>query len=181
MEQLIFFIVIYFLYWLLSSIFRKAQERQQPQRPLPRPPASRPTQSQPGETEAAEPEIPPFLREIFGLDKPEPEPLPEAPPATDVRAETFSYETAPIPSVRHREPLLPEKKPQTRPLFGRETEAAPVPPPMPLFDHTPARRPHTRLDDLLQGKQNLRDAFILKEVLDAPLHRRNRRLPFSPR
>jgi len=181
MEQLIFFIIIYFLYWLFSSIFRKAREQQQPQRPLPRPPVSRPTQTQPGETGTVEPEIPPFLREIFGLEKPEPEPLPEAPPATDVRAETFSYETAPIPSVRHREPLLPEKKAAPRVLFGMETGPEPARSTVPILDLMPERKSHTRLDHLLRGKQSLRDAFILKEVLDAPLHRRTRRLPFSPR
>lgn len=184
MEQLIFFLIIYFLYWLFSSLARRAREQQLPQQPLPRPPADRPAQSQPGEAETAEPEIPPFLREIFGLEKPEPEvatPLPEAAPKSDVRAETFSYETAPIPSVRYREPLLPEKKPETRPLFGREPAAAPAPPAMPLVDHIPEKKPHIRLGHLLRGKENLRNAFILKEILEAPLYRRSRQLPFSPR
>lgn len=185
MEQLIFFIVIYFIYWLFSSIARKArQQQQQQQRPLPRPPVSRPAQTQPGETEVAEPEIPPFLREIFGLEKPEPEvatPLPEAAPESDVRAETFSYETAPIPSVRQREPLMPEKKAPPRVLFGMETGPEPARSTVPTLDLMPGKQLHTRLDDLLRGKQNLRNAFILKEILDAPLHRRSQRLPFSPR
>jgi hypothetical protein len=170
MDQLVILIIIYIIYLLFNALVKKAKGQQKPpvKRPPPRsttvsPPVSQPRPSQPVGEAAPGLELPPFLREMFGLEKPQPEPLPEKkePPGVAEKPE---------------EPLMPdvsERIPPSAKMYADEVEDLSKPFP------TGRKRSFSEIRGLLSDRESIRDAFILKEILDRPVSKRERRFPFT--
>ena len=170
MEQLIFLIIIYVVYVLFNNFVKKLKEQQKPPpgRPGQRPPASRPPQPGPQtQTPPREPELdlPPFLKEMLGLEKPQPQPLPE--PA----AEEETAEKTPAAAEEPVLPTGPERIPASARMEADEIEDLSQPFP------TPKEKTKTHIQELLGNRQNLQSAFLLKEILDAPVSKRGMRFP----
>jgi hypothetical protein len=176
MEQIIILIIIYVLYALFSSIIKKAKGQQKP--PVKRPgtgmpQTGRPTvqqqrPSQPVGEAAPELELPPFLREMLGLEKPQPAP----PPPEPLPEKKESPEVAEKPE----EPLMPdvsERIPPSAKMYADEVEDLSKPFP------TGRKRSFSEIRGLLSDRESIRDAFILKEILDRPVSKRERRFPFT--
>jgi len=185
-------VLVPLLVWVLSTIFRGADEAQAPRRPpaadgaplaVPRRPANdldrflqdaqrRREKAARKMAEAAE-EAPP----LFDL-APAPPPPPPAPP--------------PAPKAPEPRPRVDEPRPRReRPLAERaEARPAPAPRPEPRSAQTapaqlppvaaiPSRRPAgpvlARLAGLLRDRGSLAAGLMLREVLDRPLCQRRRR------
>lgn len=187
MEQLIGLIIIYLIFSFFSAIMRKLREVAQPKRPpmKPRPQEAPPAEVRSGETQSApapaEPEIPPFLRELLGLDK-APPPPPKPVPAS---YEEVSYEETPYEDVPARSDLSAEaqaweaRKPIERmevPQTGKQrvgTKAITM-----SSLPTGKRAAPVRPGNLISSKEDLRKAILLKEILDLPVSMRKDRFPF---
>lgn len=173
MEQFIILIIIYVLYALFTNIMRKAKEQQRPTPPGQRParpvPGPSPGQAPRPVAETPEVEIPPFLREMLGLDKPQPLPPPE--PVEVPEEFPAVVEEPPKPKM----PSIPERIPASVKMEADEIEDLSRPFP------TIGVKTKGKIQGLLGSNENLRNAFILKEILDAPVSRRSRRFPFSGR
>lgn len=190
MEQLIGLIIIYLIFSFFSAIMRKLREVAQPKRPpmKPRPPGPLPpAEARPGEVQPAsapaEPEIPPFLRELLGLDKePPPPPRPQPVPAP---YEEVSYEDAPYEDTPARPDLSAEaqaweaRRPIERmevPQTGKQrigTKAITLSS-LPTGKKAAPARP----GNLITSREDLRKAILLKEILDLPVSMRKDRFPF---
>lgn len=170
MEQIIFLVIIYVLYALFTSFVKKMKQQQQ-QRPgaAPGPPASRtPTRPVPDPAaETPELDIPPFLREMLGLEKPKQAPAPPEPPV--IEEETVETE---IGQTEHSPPSIPEYIPASAGMEADEIEDLSKPFP------TVKTKEKSDIQKLLGGRNNLRNAFILKEILDTPISKRERHFPF---
>ena len=197
MEQLIIFIIFYVLYALFNRFTKKLkgppQRQPLPRRPVTQPPGEsarpgqRSTTTEPGkpasqpaaDEELQELELPPFLQEIFGIDEPpspprqevatyddlvkEPEDVPLEKPekGKSISLETFDSKKA----LKERE--LKEIK-ETLKSEGEKSPATP-------------KKQRQLVHSLFKDNQSLKNAFILKEVLDAPVSRRQRKHPYSGR
>jgi hypothetical protein len=173
MEQIVILIIIYVLYALFSSIVKKAKGQQKP--PVKRPgtgmpqtgrpavPQQRP--SQPAGEAAPELELPPFLREMLGLEKPKPAPTPPPEPFEE-KKESQKLQEPEIPNVSERIPLSAR-------MYADEIEDLSRPFP------TEREKSTGKIRQLLSNRESIREAFILKEILDRPVSKRGRRFPFA--
>lgn len=172
MEQFIILLII----WLLVSVFNSLAKKSKQQKGRPKTgtpvkprqsarsaPTTTPAQEK---SEAAELEIPPFLREILGMEKPQPTPAAPPPaPEPEVREE-FEAEEAELP----RSPLPEETIPipeEGRIEAEEEVESAAMIP----YQQIRARRSELIPKELFQ-KDALKRAILLKEILGEPVSRR---------
>lgn len=162
MEQFIIFLIIWLLIALANAITRSREKKKSAPTTKTKPSAA-PTAP---EREPAEIEIPPFLREILGMDEPEPMP---PPPAGRMERKVEEAE----------EPLLPPQ-PLSRKL--------PVTPPEEGIPEKPESLVMRRMADLgsypeefvqpsgvppeIYQKEALKRAILLKEILGEPVSRR---------
>ena len=172
MEQIVILIIIYVLYALFTNFVKKMKQQQQ-QRPgaAPRPPASRtPTRPAPGPVaETPELDIPPFLREMLGLEKPKPAPAPPEPPVVEEEIVETEME---IGQTEPPQPSIPDYIPASAGMEADEIEDLSKPFPIVKI------KDESNIHKLLGSRSNLRNAFILKEILDTPISKRERHFPF---
>lgn len=197
MEQIIGLIIIYLIYSFFNAIMRKVREAASPKRPpmKPRPQSAPPQEAGPGRESparqpqpapaAAEPDIPPFLRELLGLEKIPPSPPTPAP--EEVSYQDISYDDTPeepeeaAPAVSElsseaqaweaRKPIERMKVPQTgKQRAGTQAITMSSLP-------TGKKAAPLRSGSLISGKSDLRKAILLKEILDKPVSMRKNRFP----
>ncbi len=186
MEQLIIFIIFYIVYGIFQAINKGKkknvpQRRPRPQQPGPPPnqPRSRPGRdlnppplnqpsapSQQVEPEPPEVELPPFLREMLGMDDPPARPAPPPEPIEDDGVYTDEEHEA---GFEHAEF---EEIDDAYDLPGRD--------PMPVVPETESKKPgQSALKKLLRDPNNVRNAILLKEILDKPISKRSGRFPYD--
>lgn len=173
MEQLVILIIIYVLYALFNAIVKKAREQQKPpqKRPGtggPQQPAPQKRPPQADRKETPELDLPPFLREMLGLEKPKPAPPPPEP----------LPEVVEVPKKIEKpvEPVIPDvsaRIPPSAKMYADEVEDLSQPFP------TERKRTVGEMRRLLSERESIRDAFVLKEILDKPVSKRGRRFPFA--
>lgn len=170
MEQLVILIIIYVLYALFNSFVKKAREQQKPpqKRPgtgVPQQPAPQRRPPQADREEMPELDLPPFLREMLGLEKPKPAPPQPLP----------KIEETPKKIEKPVEPIIPsvsERIPPSAKMYADEIEDLSRPFP------TERKKVPGEIQGLLSDRENIRDAFVLKEILDRPVSKRGRRFLF---
>lgn len=181
MEQLVILIIIYVLYALFNSFVKKVKEQQKPPQkrpgtgmpqtgkpPMRQQPAQRQRPPQPESEEMPELDLPPFLREMLGLEKPKPTPPPpESLPEVEVVPKKIEKPIEPVM------PDVSERIPPSAKMYADEVEDLSQPFP------TERKRTPGEIQGLLRNRESIRDAFILKEILDAPVSKRGRRIPFA--
>lgn len=190
MEQLIILIIFYVLYALFNRFTRKLkgplqtpQQRQRPGVPgqPPGAPATRPKRRPSMEEPDPELELPPFLKELFGMEEPAPPPpQPQQPARTEIPPElpeekepnistSVSLESA---SLETFEKIKSLKEHEDHGHFRKNVE-------------TPAESAPQKAESvfelpvasLLRKEDGFKKAFILKEILDAPISKRPKRNP----
>ncbi len=151
MEQLIFIAVIYALYMLFNAFIRRVQKGQQP-------PAGKRRPRPPGSPAAPETEeIPEILKKLLGIEEPEYVPPPELAPAEPEVAEPpVSAEPPPQPTVAAIKKPVKIRVPATV-----KQKQAP------------------QIWKMLRSRNQLRQAIMLKEILEAPVSLRRRGFPVA--
>lgn len=172
MEQLVILIIIYVLYALFNAFVKKAREQQKPpqKRPgtgVPQQPAPQKRSPQADREEMPELNLPPFLREMLGLEKPKPTPPPE--PLPEIEEVPKKIEKPIEPEI----PVVSERIPPSAKMYADEVEDLSQ-----LFP-TGEKRAPGEIQGLLSDRESIRNAFILKEILDKPVSKRGRRFPFA--
>ena len=188
MEQFIILIIFYVLYALFNRFTRKLKNPQPPPQARQRPTSSRPGQSTttaapPGKNiseqtlvEEKEPEIelPPFIQEIFGIDKPKPPQEVTPPPAPKEVApepipekEPEGIESASLETFERIKALKDRRYQKEKKSSEAKTGSSSA---------TSTKRGHL-IQSLLKDSQYLKNAFILKEILDTPVSKRQKRNP----
>ena len=203
MEQIAFLIIVG-LYYLLTSARRKANHKQRQLKPgTPAPRTRRPPR--PGTAQDVDVEnLPDFLRQMLGIEEPPQAPSRPVSPQRDPRrldpmAEPSSYDLPPVtvPHPGADTELLEkpgsdvESDPNVNIYEG--TYEAPTSQPLelpPLKTSLPKtmlglnvpatkRRKQHPISKLLKNRDSLKQAFLLREILDTPVSKRPPRDPFS--
>lgn len=163
METIIWLIIL----WGLGALYNwltKQREQAPPPRPTP-PPRARPTQAPPAPREE---EIPEFMRELLGLPR-------EQPPPAAGEPETALYPEAPETTKAEEPSFAGEEFP---PMAPDEVEHMPVTPEAPKLDRFVETGAEPPLATFLRHRDQLRQAILLKEILDPPVSLRRQRWPW---
>jgi len=170
MEQFIILLIIWLLVSVFNSLAKKSKQQKSRSKPAtaPKPrqsgrPASSPVPAQ-EESEPAELDIPPFLREILGMEKPQP--TPPAPPPEPESGEEFEAEETELPSSAIPEETIPAVEEEGIEAREKGESAAMIP-----YHQKRPRRSELIPKELFQ-KNALKRAILLKEILGEPVSRR---------
>lgn len=171
MEQVIFLIVIYTI-WGIAQAISKSKKKQgskaKPRQPKRQPPVPPEWQPKRGEARPSkDPELPEFLRGLLEMaeqagetpEPPVPTPVPQ-PPVVQIETpqeDDFEYADDGTEGVRHTS-------------FDKLNDA---------YDKPQLDRLRGDWKTQLRSPGRVRDAFILKEVLDKPVSLRRRGFPFG--
>ncbi|GEM_PF-6090880 len=172
MEQFIILLIIWLLVSVFNSLAKKSKQQKSRSRPgtAPQPRQSRRSASSPGstqeESEPAELDIPPFLREMLGMETPQPTRAPSpSVPEPEVREE-YEPTEAELPPVDIPEETIPVVEAE-RMEAGEAVESAGMIP----YHQKQARRSELVPGELFQPDA-LKRAILLKEILGEPVSRR---------
>lgn len=159
MNDLIALLVIWVIITLFNQIFKKKEQKG----------AETPAPAKPGQASppATRPQIPPILQDLLGIpevDEEEVEEGPAQPPAQQFpgREEKESYKTATI----LEQPVTVEGQPSLYDIKTEEPEQ--IASGIPVINYEITRGKPSRAKSILQ-KYSLKDAFVLKEILDEPI------------
>ena len=173
MEQLIVFIIFYIIYGVFQAATKGKRKQQQQRRPRQVPPGqpqrreSRREAGQPQPKAPEEVELPPFLREMLGLDEPEPRPQPRRIEPEPVEDDGVYSDEEHASGFEHREF---EEIDDAYDVPGRDPITPVAPPP---------KIPQNKLVQMLKDPHNVRNAILLKEILDKPISKRGGRFPYD--
>ncbi|RMF58442.1 MAG: hypothetical protein D6748_08690 [Calditrichaeota bacterium] len=164
MEQFIILLIIWLLVSIANAISRRMQDKKQPAGGKPGSPRK----------EAREPEeleIPPFLKEIFGMEE-KPKQTISPPPVETKKTEPYKVEERerPVHPFPRRIPIVEEKE-----QLKEETAEAGYYPTQAITVAEPYRKrgeKRVRLPKAFFAPEGLRQAILLKEILDEPRSRK---------
>ncbi len=171
MEQFIILLIIWLLVSLFNSLAKKSQQQKNRSKPTAHPKSRQSVRPVPStvpekeENEPAEIEIPPFLREILGMEKPQPESTAPEPVREPEVTDEFEAVEAELPRSAMPEETIPT--PEEEIEAGEKGESAAIIP----YHQKRAQRSELIPRELFQ-KDALKRAILMKEILGEPVSRR---------